>query len=130
MTVTKKFFPLADIHQLVGGLAWPSGLFPGDIIDVVASLGHAGRAVDVYCKDDTAKIRLNVTETVFGRHEPVEQNRPYIPYAEFYTRPIPSGVIEHERTDLVVSGSKTFYSSPINDIKIVDFPSGTTLTFW
>lgn len=129
--VTKIAFPRATIHQLIGGEAWPSGMFPLDIIDVVASLGHPGSSLLIDGSAGASSVRFNVTKEIFGRHEPVSMNSPFIPYAEFYDRPISSGLIEIERTDIVVPSGTNFAVEDIliEDFKVVTLASGVRITF-
>lgn len=131
MTVTKISLPRADIHQLVGGDPWPSGIFPDDIIDVVASIGHAGDSILVDGSYGNATIRLNVTQEVFGRQN-VAWSAPHsIPYSEFYDRPVSSGLIEVQRTDIVVPSGVQFSISDayFTDFKAVEVASGVRITF-
>jgi len=131
MSVTKTSFPLAEIHQLVGGEAWPSGINEGDIVDVTASLGHPGEAILIDSQYGEATLRFNVTQKVFGRQS-VDWTAPHdIPYADFYTRPVPSGEIEVERTDIVVPSGATMAIDDMqfSDFKAVVLTPGVRITF-
>ena len=132
MTVTKITYPRAELHQLIGGEAWPSGIFPDDIVDVVASLGHVGDTLLIEGHLGAAKIRVNVTEKVFARQKSPWTDPHDIPFSEFYSRPVASGEYEVERTTITIESGSDFAleDARITDFKVVELASGVRITFF
>lgn len=134
MTVTKITLPQASIHQIVGGQAFPSGVFPGDIIDAQGSLGHPGSSMLIEAYLGSASVSFDVTQKFFGRHDPDGRwGPPYVTYAnaEFYTRPVPSGEVEVQRDVITVDSGVVLAVEDMSfiDFKVVTIDSGVRIIF-
>lgn len=128
MTVQKWSFPQAEIHQLVSGVAYPSGMANGMIVDVMQSLGRLGRYLLLDGKNGAITVRFNVCQKTFERQE---NDNPWIPEAAFYTKPLETDEIELERNNITVTSGVALEVDdiPIKDFKIVSCADQTRIIF-
>lgn len=132
--VTKKLKPRAPYQQWTpSGISNPTGMSTGDILGVYESLGNrAAKSVLVEAIGGDAVIRFNVSHDVYQTYSETHQSWVGLGMGSNRSSPLILDTIEVPQPDIHISvGASitwTIDDMAINDIKIVDMPSGLRIT--